>query len=51
MMRRPLFERFVSLDHCGGTGLGLPIARGIAEAHRGTLDYAEGAFVIRLPRH
>jgi signal transduction histidine kinase len=43
------FDRFVSLDHCGGTGLGLPIARAIAEAHRGTLDYANGAFVIRLP--
>jgi signal transduction histidine kinase len=45
-----VFERFVSLDRCGGTGLGLPIARGIAEAHKGTLDYREGAFVIRLPR-
>ncbi len=44
-----VFERFVSLDHQGGSGLGLPIARGIVEAHRGSLDYTGGAFVIRLP--
>jgi len=44
-----VFERFVSLDHQGGSGLGLPIARGIVEAHRGRLDYVDGAFVIRLP--
>jgi signal transduction histidine kinase len=44
------FERFASLDDCGGSGLGLPIARGIFEAHQGTLDYEAGGFVGRLPR-
>jgi len=43
------FERFVSLDGQGGSGLGLPIARGIAEAHRGSLAYEGGSFVLRLP--
>jgi signal transduction histidine kinase len=43
------FERFVSLDGQGGSGLGLPIARGIAEAHRGSLAYERGSFVVRLP--
>jgi signal transduction histidine kinase len=44
------FQRFVSLDGQGGTGLGLPIARGIAEAHGGTLAYLGGGFVLSLPR-
>jgi len=44
------FQRFVSLDGRGGSGLGLPIARGIAEAHRGKLTYEDGTFTIRLPR-
>ncbi|MDQ6782868.1 MAG: PAS domain-containing sensor histidine kinase [Actinomycetota bacterium] len=43
------FERFVSLDGQGGSGLGLPIARGLARAHGGDLTYEDG-FVLRLPR-
>ena len=44
------FRRFVSLDVCGGSGLGLPIARGIIEAHGGSLTYEDRQFVICLPR-
>jgi signal transduction histidine kinase len=44
------FERFVSLDGSGGSGLGLPIARGIVEAHGGDLFYDGHAFVVQLPR-
>lgn len=54
-----VFRRFTRLDasrnrDAGGTGLGLPIAREIAEAHGGTLVLAESTqgarFVLRLPR-
>lgn len=46
--REQVFERFVSLDERGGSGLGLPIARGLARALGGDLLYAEG-FVLVLP--
>ena len=53
-----IFDRFVQLDEARrgqGAGLGLPIARWIAEAHRGTLvlerSGAEGStFCVALPR-
>lgn len=44
-----LFDRFVSLDGLGGSGLGLPIARGLVEAQGGKLTYEAPRFVIRLP--
>jgi signal transduction histidine kinase len=44
-----VFERFVSLDGRGGPGLGLPIARGLAEREGGTLVFERGAFVLRVP--
>lgn len=48
--RERIFQRFVSLDGAGGSGLGLSIARGIAEAHRGELVATDGGFVLWLPR-
>jgi two-component system, OmpR family, sensor kinase len=44
-----IFERFATLDGHGGSGLGLPIARSIAEAHGGSLRYLTGRFVLDLP--
>lgn len=46
--RERVFDRLVRLEvsrdaRTGGAGLGLPIARGIAEAHGGTLRYGEAA--------
>ena len=56
--RDRIFDRFVRLDPArastSGAGLGLPIARWIAEQHRGTLTLEQNAaggcsFVVRLP--
>ncbi len=43
------FERFETLGEQGGTGLGLPIARGIARAHGGEVAYRDRGFVVTLP--
>ena len=55
--QKKIFDRFVQLDaarHGQGTGLGLPIARWIAEAHNGTLVLensgpAGSTFCVWLP--
>jgi signal transduction histidine kinase len=46
--RHRVFERFVSADGRGGSGLGLPVARGLARAMDGDLYYDDG-FVVTLP--
>ena len=46
--REHAFSRFVSLDGRGGSGLGLPIGRALAEAMHGSLRYESG-FVLALP--
>jgi two-component system, OmpR family, sensor kinase len=46
---RLIFDRFTTMDGEGGTGLGLPIARGVAHAHGGDLIHEERQFVLRLP--
>jgi signal transduction histidine kinase len=56
--RHRVFDRFTRLDDArsrdeGGSGLGLPIAREIVEAHGGTIEIGDGPggrLVVRLPR-
>lgn len=52
--RERIFERFVRVGESDGAGLGLPIARWIAEAHGGTVELAESrpgrtTFTVTLP--
>jgi two-component system, OmpR family, sensor kinase len=56
--RERIFDRLVRLDdsrdrHSGGAGLGLPIARALAQAHHGTLEclprVSGAAFRLTLP--
>lgn len=54
-LRERIFEPFFTV-RSGGTGLGLPLARSVAEAHQGTLrlEHRRGGgarFVLRLPLH
>ena len=44
-----VFDRFVTLDGRGGSGLGLPIARGLIRRQDGDLVYSDRAFVMTLP--
>ena len=48
-MAASMFERFVSLDGQGGSGLGLPIAQELAQAHGGDVSYDGHQFVAQLP--
>src|SRR5207245_6527742 len=56
--RHRVFDRFTRLDDArsrdeGGSGLGLPIAREIVEAHGGRISVGDGPggrLVVRLPR-
>ena len=44
-----VFQRFISMDGKGGSGLGLPIARGLARGSGGDLTYDKKGFLLTLP--
>jgi two-component system OmpR family sensor kinase len=46
--RERIFDRFVTLDGRGGSGLGLAVARGTARAMGGDVRYDDG-FVVSVP--
>ena len=48
-LRDRIFERFVTLDGSGGSGLGLPIGRDLARAQGGDLICDDDGFVLTLP--
>ena len=47
--REEIFVRFATLDGLGGSGLGLPIARGLARAMGGDVVCSDDGFVLTLP--